>query len=96
MARSSSYAPEFREEAVQLALKSGKPAAKVARELEVNPETLRSWIRRHQRDHGKEPTGPLSVDERARLKEQERRIRELEMENAFLKKCAAYFAKDPR
>ena len=25
----------------------------------------------------------------------ERRIREVEMENAFLKKCAAYFAKDP-
>jgi transposase-like protein len=34
--------------------------------------------------------------ERARLKELERRVKEVEMENAFLKKCAAYFAKDPR
>lgn len=95
MARSSSYSPEFREEAVQLALKSEKPIAQVARDLELNPETLRTWVRRYEREHGTR-TSPLAVDERARLKELERRIREVEMENAFLKKCAAYFAKDPR
>jgi len=95
VARPSPYSPEFREEAVQLALKSSKPIAQVARELEMNPETLRTWVRRHEREHGKQ-TEPLAVDERARLKELERRIREVEMENAFLKKCAAYFAKDPR
>jgi transposase len=38
----------------------------------------------------------LTVSERARLKELERRNRELEMENIFLKKAAAYFAKDHR
>jgi transposase len=91
-----SYSPEFREEAVQLVLVSNKPAAQVARELELNPETLRSWVRRYEREHNGEQTGPLSMDERARLREQDRRIRELEIENAFLKKCAAYFAKDPR
>jgi len=95
MARPSQYTPEFREEAVQLALKSEKPIAQVARELELNPETLRTWVRRHEREYGTQ-SGPLAVDERARLKELERRIREVEMENAFLKKCAAYFARDPR
>jgi transposase-like protein len=45
-----------------------------------------------------EPAGDadLTVSERARLKELERRNRELEMENLFLKKAAAYFAKDAR
>ncbi|WAX77941.1 transposase [Streptomyces sp. KMM 9044] len=95
MARPSSYSPEFREEAVQLALKSSKPIAHVARELGMNPETLRTWVRRHERENGRQD-GPLPVDERARLKELERRNRELEMEVAFLKKAAAYFAKDPR
>ncbi|MCY0919454.1 transposase [Streptomyces sp. H27-G5] len=89
MTRSRSYSPEFREEAVQMALKSSKPIAEVARNLEVNSETLRSWVRRYERDHGRQ-AGPLAVDERARLKELERRIREVEMENAFLKKAAAY------
>lgn len=95
MARPSSYSSEFREEAVQLALNSSKPIAHVARELGMHPETLRTWVRRHEREHGKQ-TGPLEIDERARLKELERRNRELEMENAFLKKAAAYFARDPR
>jgi transposase-like protein len=43
---------------------------------------------------GDEPV--LGMSERARLRELERRNRELEMENAFLKKAAAYFAKEPR
>ncbi|MFD4687233.1 transposase [Streptomyces sp. NPDC058461] len=85
MARPSPYSPEFRDEAVQLALKSNKPVAHVARELNVNPETLRTWVRQHEREHGLRD-GPLPVDERAELKELRRRNRELEQENAFLKK----------
>ena len=95
MARTGPYSPEFREEAVRLALSTNKPLSHTARELEVNSETLRSWVRRHQRNSA--PTsGDLTIDERARLKEQDRRIRDLEMEVSFLKKAAAYFAKDPR
>jgi DNA helicase HerA-like ATPase len=38
----------------------------------------------------------LDINERARLREAERLVRELKMENEFLKKAAAYFARDPR
>jgi transposase len=51
------------------------------------------------RDYRKAHAGdapPLELSERARLRELERRTRELEMENAFLKKAAAYFAKEQR
>ncbi|MFF1650986.1 transposase, partial [Streptomyces sp. NPDC058240] len=84
MAPPSKYSPEFREEAVQIALRSSKTISEVARELELNPETLRGWVKKYQKQQ--EPS------ERSRLKELERRNRELEMENSFLKKCAAYFA----
>ncbi|MGW0828702.1 transposase [Streptomyces sp. NPDC002845] len=94
MAPPSKYSPEFREAAVQPALKSSKPIAHVARGLDMNPETLRTSVRQHEREHGRQD-GPLPVEERARLKELERRNRELEMEVAFLKK-PAYFTKDPR
>jgi transposase len=92
----SKYSPEFKEEAVQIALRSSKTISETARELELNPETLRCWVKKHQK--GSEPAAdaPLGTGERARLKELERRNRELEMENSFLKKAAAYFAKDPR
>jgi transposase len=92
----SQYTPEFREEAVQIALRSSKTISETARELDLNPETLRGWVKKHQKRNEPTPGAPLTLDERARLKEQDRRIRELEAEVSFLKKAAAYFAKDPR
>ncbi|MET9597429.1 IS3 family transposase [Streptomyces sp. NPDC006459] len=88
MASPSKYTPEFREEAVQIALRSSKTISETARELELNPETLRGWVKKYQKRHEPAADAELSVSERARLKELERRIREVEMENAFLKKCA--------
>jgi len=92
----SKYSPEFREEAVQIALRSSKTISETARELELNPETLRSWVKKHEKETQPATDAELTMSERARLKELERRLREVEMENAFLKKAAAYFAKDHR
>jgi transposase len=92
----SKYSPEFREEAVQIALRSSKTITEVARELDLNSETLRGWVKKHQMQQEPSADAELTVNERARLKELERRNRELEMENSFLKKAAAYFAKDHR
>ena len=96
MAPPRKYSPEFKEEAVQIALRSSKTISETARELDVNPETLRDWVKKHQKLNEPSASAPLTLDERARLKEAERRVRELEMEVSFLKKAAAYFAKDPR
>jgi len=95
VARISSFSPEFREEAVRLVRESNRPVAHVAKELDVNPETLRNWVRRSERDD-RSAGADLSVDERARLRELERINREQALEIEFLKKCAAYFAKDRR
>ena len=86
------YTAEYREEAVQLVLASGRPIAVVARELGVNEGTLGNWVNRYRREHaGDEP--PLEVNERARLRELEKENRELRMETEFLKKAAAFFAR---
>ncbi|MBD9730096.1 IS3 family transposase [Streptomyces caniscabiei] len=88
MAPPSRYSPEFREEAVQIALRSSKTISEVARELELNSETLRSWVKKYQKQQEPAPDAELTVNERGRLKELERRNRELEMEVTFLKKAA--------
>ncbi|MEC4020342.1 transposase [Streptomyces sp. H27-D2] len=88
MAPPSKYTPEFREESVQFALRSSKTVSETARELELNPETLRGWVKKYQKQHEPPAGAELTVSERIRLKELERRIREVEMENAFLKKWA--------
>lgn len=76
-------------------LDASRPVAQVAKELGVHETTLGSWVNAYKRRHaGDEP--PLTVNERARLRELEREARELRMENEFLKKAASYFAKDHR
>jgi transposase-like protein len=89
------FSPEFREEAVKLVIETSRPAAQIARELDMNEATLSNWVAKYRREHvGEEPA--LSLSERARLREAERQLRELRMENEFLKKAASYFARDPR
>lgn len=95
MKKRHSYSPEFKEEAVKLVIESSRPIAQVAKELGLVDQTLGNWVSAYRRDHaGDEPA--LTVTERARLREQERELRELRIENDFLKRAAAYFAKDPR
>jgi len=89
--RRKKFSPEYREEAVKLVIDSSRPIAQVARELGLNEGTLGNWVNTYRREHaGDEP--PLDISERARLREAERALRDVKMENEFLKKAAAYFA----
>jgi transposase len=89
------FTPEFREEAARMVVETSRPIADVARELGINETSLGNWVRAYREKHASDEP-PLELSERARLRELERRNRELEMENAFLKKAAAYFAREPR
>jgi transposase len=85
------FSPEYRAEAVKRVIESSRPVAQVAREIGILEGTLGNWVAAYRREHaGEEPQ--LSLDERARLREVERELREVKMENEFLKKCASYFA----
>ncbi len=89
------YSAGFKEEAVKAVISSSRPIAQVAKELGIVEQTLGNWVAAYRRDHaGDEPE--LTVSERARLRDQERELRELRMEVEFLKRAAAYFAKDAR
>lgn len=86
------YSPEFREAAVREVIDKSRPIADVARENGLVAQTLGNWVTAWRVDHaGDEPA--LSLSERARLKELEREVRELRMENEFLGKATAFFAK---
>lgn len=65
--------------------------AEVARELGINAGTLGNWVAAYRKAHPQDEE-PLSVSERARLRELERENRELRMKNEFLGKAAAFFA----
>ena len=91
----SRYTPEFKDEAVRFVLESGRPIAQVARELRINDGTLGNWVAKYRDEHPVSES-PLSISERARLAELERENRQLRLDNEFLGKAAAFFARDRR
>ncbi len=93
MPRPRKYSDEFRERAVRLVFESGRPIAPVARDLGVNHESLRSWVRQAQADDGRRKD-LLATSERERLKQLERENRELRKANEILKAASVFFAKE--
>jgi len=89
------YTPEFRDEVAKMVIETSRAIADVAREYGINETTVGNWVRAYREKHGAAEE-PLSLPERARLRELERKNRELEMKCAFLTKAAAYFAAEHR
>lgn len=93
--RRRSFTPEFKEETAKEVVERSRPVAEVARELDVNEQTVRNWVSVYRKMHaGEEP--PLPVSDRARLRELEKENRELRLEKEFLGKAAAFFAREYR
>jgi transposase len=89
------YSQEFKEQAVRRVIDNSLTVVQVARELDVNETTLGCWVTAYRKKASGEPL-PAVMPEAEKMLELERRNRELEMENAFLKKAAAYFAREHR
>jgi transposase len=77
---------------VLMVIQSQRPIAQVARELGINEGTLGTWLSKYRSEHP--VTEELSLPDRSKLKELERENRELRLMNDFLKRAAAYFARE--
>jgi transposase len=99
MAAPRKYPDELRERAVRLVFDkvegdqqlSVKAACReVGDSLGIAADTLRGWTRRVQVDSGQRPG--VTSDQRARIVELEKEVRELRRSNAILKTASAFFA----
>jgi transposase len=80
-----SFTSEFKDEAVKSVIETSRPVAEVAREIQVNEGTLGSWVNKYRAEHADDEP-PLTISERARLRELEKEVRELRMKTEFLGK----------
>lgn len=95
MGRPNKYPNEFRREAVQLVLTSGRKVADVARSLGITDTTLHNWLRKH-REQAARAADPnaLTEAELAELKRLRKENQQLRIDAEILRKAAAYFAKE--
>jgi transposase len=90
-----SFSAEYKEQVARMVVEESRAIPSTAREIGVNQQTLRNWVNEYRKNHaGDEP--PLTLSERARLRELEKEIRELRLEKEFLGKAAAFFASEYR
>ena len=87
------FTSEFKAGAVRLVLDEGRTIGAVARELDLVPSALGSWVARAQADRTRGKTG-LTSEERAELARLRKENRDLRMERDILKKATAFFAKN--
>ena len=85
------YSPEFKKQVLDRAEKEG--IATVARDLGLKESQLYSWRQKRRLEGLTTEEQKLQQSELAKLK---RDVARLEEENSFLKKAAAYFAKQPK
>lgn len=91
-AKRRQFSREFKEEAVRLLAESGRPLTHVARELALRPEQLREW----RRQFGTSAPAPPPSSEAEELRRLRRELELTRQERDFLKKAAAFFAKESR
>nr|WP_236828884.1 MULTISPECIES: IS3 family transposase [unclassified Blastococcus] len=97
MAAPRKYPDELRERATRMAVEARQdPAtragalARIAKQLGINPETLRNWVTQAEIDGGVRPG--TTTDDARRIAELERENRELRRANEILKTASAFFA----
>ncbi|WP_432648587.1 IS3 family transposase [Escherichia coli] len=97
MTKNTRFSPEVRQRAIRMVLESQgeydsqwAAICSIAPKIGCTPETLRVWVRQHERDTGG-GDGGLTSAEPQRLKELERENRELRRSNDILRQASAYF-----
>ncbi|PEP99087.1 hypothetical protein CN585_23745, partial [Bacillus toyonensis] len=90
MGKIKQYEEEFKRQSVKHVFQTGKAVAQVARELGISVNTLHGWVKKYKQE-------PKVIQQRTfrsedkKTNEMERRIRDLEEENAILKKAMHFF-----
>ena len=88
------YSEEYRLNAAKMVIQRGYSPDQAARELGCSGESVRRWAKEYSANI--DPSSPKGLSAEDRAYYWERRCKRAELETEFLKKAAAYFAKESK
>jgi len=91
--RRGAYAPEFRQQMVEL-VRVGRKPRELAKEFGCHETSISAWVRQAQADErgGGRPDAPLTTAERQEFAQLRRQLRQVTLERDILAKATAWFA----
>ena len=88
------YDSGLREKVIRLHLEEGRSLRSLTEEFNLGSGTAKYWVDKYRKDCSNSEEGIKQLEDHSSQKELLKRIEELEKENRFLKKAAAFFAKE--
>lgn len=88
------YEPEFKKKIVKLVLEEGRTISSVNKEFNLGEGTVRSWIRQFDEECETNPDTQNMKDIYEENRKLRKELEEAKKEILFLKKAAAFFAKE--
>lgn len=85
------YPEEFRRDVVEIARRNETPIAQIAKDFGISDAVIRRWLAKADVEYGLKPE--TAAMESAGLREANKRIRLLEMENEVLRRAAVYLGR---
>ena len=87
------YSDEFKEQVVREVVEKDRTISSVASSYDLVPQTVGNWVARYKKEHAT-AQDRKKASESAEIAKLRAENRELRQENEFLKKAAAFFAKE--
>lgn len=94
MIKRKEYEPELKEQILRLHLEEGRTQSSLTKEYGLGQGTISYWLKQRRKECHSNPQLKEQTDAFEENKRLRRELAEKEKEIAFLKKAAAFFAKE--
>ena len=94
MKKGQKYEPELKDRILRLHLEEGRTQSSLTKEYGLGQGTISYWLKQHRKECQSNPQLKQQTDAYEDNKRLRRELAEKDKEIAFLKKAAAFFAKE--
>lgn len=94
MAKKRNYEQAFKDKIIQLHLQDGRTISSLNEEYQLGSGTINNWLKAYRQNCLTDPQKSDEKDSYTEILRLRKEVEELEKENRFLKKAAAFFAKE--